>query len=637
MLHPFLKSILQHHYNVGLIWIIMRFEQEEMSNCLRNEINRYFDKQNFSDGMVFDFFKLLIEFNETIWYLDCFDDNEVNDIYNSLNILISSKLSLREKNELLKLVVQYGMSPYYLCYFFEKEQVDEKLLLAYKSLVSSINCLVVGNDESLKTKSGKIEESFKKIKEICGNNLITNACYHSIIEKYDSDAKETAEILLNRYSEYYYRRYIKILRAMLGFIAQNTIRKKSVIYIKNWLEKEDAQRDRLESYNLAEYELHKVLNDLENGDYNHKFENIHQVHNFLHQWALFEAPTVDIRELPNKLHDLVEFCNTFSMEKSKILRFESNLVEIELPMCTHKASFVINQTGFSVEFSESPETEDERIGRLVALDYIVERFFDEHYKIDHFYEKQLGSWKWLVYGKTIEEEEYLNYLSSDKMYVMLACGQYCYYVTRNTKHKIREYYGLDNKELKNLLHTSDDSVEFYLQYLLCKELHDLDLDKKGYANLFITDANCMYMRNYEKKALIKQNIYQLDKFNDDYNFYGFVSQIEEKGNKKASIINYIISEEDLIKNHSFKIINFFHDLLDKQKLLMYNQIGVRGVLLNCENTDIKDAEIIFEMIEECQLDWVVIGGGEHISIGQRRYEKFVNKINNKSNWTPISL
>lgn len=241
------------------------------------------------------------------------------------------------------------------------------------------------------------------------------------------------------------------------------------------------------------------------------------------------------------------------------------------------------------------------------------------------------------YIRLVEEEEYLNYLSSDKMYVMLACGQYCYYVTRNTKHKIREYYGLDNKELKNLLHTSDDSVEFYLQYLLCKELHDLDLDKKGYANLFITDANCMYMRNYEKKALIKQNIYQLDKFNDDYNFYGFVSQIEEKGNKKASIINYIISEEDLIKNHSFKIINFFHDLLDKQKLLMYNQIGVRGVLLNCENTDIKDAEIIFEMIEECQLDWVVIGGGEHISIGQRRYEKFVNKINNKSNWTPISL
>ena len=46
------------------------------------------------------------------------------------------------------------------------------------------------------------------------------------------------------------------------------------------------------------------------------------------------------------------------MEKSKILRFESNLVEIELPMCTHKASFVINQTGFSVEFSEAPETED---------------------------------------------------------------------------------------------------------------------------------------------------------------------------------------------------------------------------------------------------------------------------------------
>lgn len=29
------------------------------------------------------------------------------------------------------------------------------------------------------------------------------------------------------------------------------------------------------------------------------------------------------------------------------------------------------------------------------------------------------------------------------------------------------------------------------------------------------------------------------------------------------------------------------------------------------------------MIEECQLDWVVIGGGEHISIGQRRYENLL--------------
>lgn len=185
-------------------------------------------------------------------------------------------------------------------------------------------------------------------------------------------------------------------------------------------------------------------------------------------------------------------------------------------------------------------------------------FLDEGVQIiREFYKKfTYSELKGAYYSSFVEEEEYLNYLSSDKMYVMLACGQYCYYVTRNTKHKIREYYGLDNKELKNLLHTSDDSVEFYLQYLLCKELHDLDLDKKGYANLFITDANCMYMRNYEKKALIKQNIYQLDKFNDDYNFYGFVSQIEEKGNKKASIINYIISEEDLIKNHSFKIINF---------------------------------------------------------------------------------
>ncbi len=77
------------------------------------------------------------------------------------------------------------------------------------------------------------------------------------------------------------------------------------------------------------------------------------------------------------------------------------------------------------------------------------------------------------------------------------------------------------------------ALNFICNIFLCKELHDLDLDKKGYANLFITDANCMYMRNYEKKALIKQNIYQLDKFNDDYNFLWIcISDRRKKGNKK---------------------------------------------------------------------------------------------------------
>ena len=76
-------------------------------------------------------------------------------------------------------------------------------------------------------------------------------------------------------------------------------------------------------------------------------------------------------------------------------------------------------------------------------------FLDEGVQIiREFYKKfTYSELKGAYYSSFVEEEEYLNYLSSDKMYVMLACGQYCYYVTRNTKHKIREYYGLDNKEL----------------------------------------------------------------------------------------------------------------------------------------------------------------------------------------------
>lgn len=183
--------------------------------------------------------------------------------------------------------------------------------------------------------------------------------------------------------------------------------------------------------------------------------------------------------------------------------------------------------------------------------------------------------------------------------------------------------------------------------------HLIDIQTEGCSEEELADVQRLLNERYDRfvdkyGSINSQGNSRAFRDDSDYPLLCSLEEIDEDGNVKkadmfykqtikASIINYIISEEDLIKNHSFKIINFFHDLLDKQKLLMYNQIGVRGVLLNCENTDIKDAEIIFEMIEECQLDWVVIGGGEHISIGQRRYEKFVNKINNKSNWTPISL
>ncbi len=399
--YPFLKED-----DVGLIWIIMMFEQGKMSDYLHNDIIRYFNN-NITNERAYNFFSLLIELSKVIEYLDCFTEKEVLKIYDSLKMIISSKLNLGEKNELLNLVVEYGMSPYYIEYFFEKGQVKVELFKAYKDIVSNLSSLVIENDDSLITfKSYEIKEKYGKIKEICGDNLITNACYHSIIEKYDSDAKEIAEILTNKHSKYYYDKYIQTLELMLNFIEQNTTKNKTVDYIKKWLKEEKTQREQIYSYNLAEYELQDVLRRFENGNYNHNFENIHQVHNFLHQWALLETPVVDAEELPDRVYGLVDFCNSFSMEKSKILRFGSNILEIELPMCTHKASFVINKDGFYVEFSESPETEDNEIGRLVALDKMIDVFFDETYEIDHFYEKQLGTWTWFVYGKNNMSEQY---------------------------------------------------------------------------------------------------------------------------------------------------------------------------------------------------------------------------------------
>ncbi len=272
------------------------------------------------------------------------------------------------------------------------------------------------------------------------------------------------------------------------------------------------------------------------------------------------------------------------------------------------------------------------------IEYIKRTFISQGLEIVREFSKKFSydDIKLGYFSADVEEEQYLNYLTSDKMYVMLAYGENCFHVAKVTKNLLREQYGLAKNELQNLLHTSDDAVEFYLQYSICEELKDLEIDKKGYANLYINNTNRINYRNYEKRALIKKEFNQFSNFNGEYDFYGFLSDLEI-GNKKISIINYIRNEKDLICKKSFKIVYFMHDLLNEQILLKLNEIGIRGVLLNYENTDIKDAEIIFEMIEDCQLDWVVIGGGEHISISQRRYNKFAEAIKNTGKWTPFLL
>lgn len=391
---------------IGLKRIILKLQREIKSEQLIQGIFECFLLPDVTVEKAYNLLLQLRKFNQSIFSLDCFDSEETEKIYSSVTQLLTYNMKLEEKTEILRLTSAYGLSPFCLCDLFDNHIADIKLINSYKLFMTCLGELKSDSDSEICALNKKIIGEYDNIQNKSHHNLLKCAYHQAAIETYDSYAKNIAERLSVEYSKYHYDKYVLVLEAFGHFIAHFSELNNVAAYIQNWLTS-DAYLVERTHYQLKEYDLQSVLRNIQQGE-NYTFDNIHQVHNFLHQWALLEAPNVSSHELGKKLQSLIEFSNTFSTETSRVLRFESQIIEINLPMCTHKASFQLTQDCFYVEFSEPPGTKDSEIGRLVALDNIINRFFDEDYKLEHFYEKQLGSWTWYVYAKPIEKREYFK-------------------------------------------------------------------------------------------------------------------------------------------------------------------------------------------------------------------------------------
>ena len=397
---------LKKYPSIGLRRIILKLQSEIQSDQLIQRIFECFLLPDVTVEKVYNLLLQLRKFNQSIFSLDCFDSNETEKIYSSLTQLLTYNMKIEEKTEILRLTSVYGLSPFCLCDLFDNHIADLQLINSYKLFMSCLSELKSDNVNEIFDLNKKIIGEYEKIQHTSHHNLLKCAYYQAATEAYDSYAKNIAERLSVEYSKYHYDKYVQILQAFGHFVAHFSELNNVGAYIHDWLISNAYLIDR-NHYHLKEYDLGSVLRNIQNGQ-NYSFDNIHQVHNFLHQWALLESPDVSPNELGKKLQSLFEFSNTFSAFRSRVLRFESQIIEINLPMCTHKASFQLTKDCFYVEFSEPPGTKDREIGRLVALDNIINRFFDGDYKLEHFYEKQLGSWSWYVYVKPIEKREYFK-------------------------------------------------------------------------------------------------------------------------------------------------------------------------------------------------------------------------------------
>lgn len=104
-----------------------------------------------------------------------------------------------------------------------------------------------------------------------------------------------------------------------------------------------------------------------------RYENPHVLHNLLHQYALATL-RLDTLGLPKRVQSLEHFCSTFSSRSTKVLRFERELLEIQIPMGTHKASYVFTPRQLSVEWTEPPDCPEGEIARVLAFEVFLDRF-----------------------------------------------------------------------------------------------------------------------------------------------------------------------------------------------------------------------------------------------------------------------
>ena len=248
----------------------------------------------------------------------------------------------------------------------------------------------------------------------------------------------------------------------------------------------------------------------------------------------------------------------------------------------------------------------------------------EYYKC--FTEEQIRR---AFYSAFVNKEEYVKYLSSDCMYVMLVSGNNCCQKMRIMKRHLRNQFGLDSSDMKNILHTADDGVEFYLQYSICEELQKFDLVSKGYANFFITEEK--KLSRYEKKAFIVDSLNKVQQYFQKADYVGYVSEVELDDFIKVQMVDYFLNNDRCCIEDSFRAVIYKAELLQEKLLSQLNALCVRGIIMNNEKIEMEEADRIYDVMELLQPDWIMLCGGNFISMSEESYLEFLNAIKKKDN------
>lgn len=227
--------------------------------------------------------------------------------------------------------------------------------------------------------SGRLNQDFSRLQSSLSNaamHAISEQLKGSLIEAYDASLKGLLIRTVAEGDESSYRRYLSVMQYWISFSSMERLidRDRFVLaQFRVWLE-QWASEPMPESFEIEDRNWRLEFDGIRSAAGTvERYENPHVLHNLLHQWSLARLQ-LSIDGMPQRVQELERFCSTFSSRSTKVLRFERELLEIQIPMGTHKASYVLTPRQLTVEWTEPPNCPSDEIARVLAFELLLDRF-----------------------------------------------------------------------------------------------------------------------------------------------------------------------------------------------------------------------------------------------------------------------
>ncbi|MNF54325.1 hypothetical protein D3C84_357510 [compost metagenome] len=305
------------------------------------------------------------ELDDAVSYLDAL----AHDLEDGL--FVESMVSIRS----LELPIASGI-------LLARQALDNPAVLepvdAFRQSVASFRAMVSGGSTTARLPL-QLNDTYLTLRGAlyeAGLENVAEQIRGSLVETYDASLKGLLWRAVEEGDVGSYRRYLIVMQWWIEFLNIGSLSERDAavlqrfqIWLRQWTDDEMPESFEIQDRNWR-FEFDAIV--VSHGT-PQRYENPHVLHNLLHQYSL-AGLRLDALGLPRRVQALEYFCSTFSSRSTKVLRFERELLEIQIPMGTHKASYVFTPRQISVEWTEPPDCPGGEIARILAFEVFLDRF-----------------------------------------------------------------------------------------------------------------------------------------------------------------------------------------------------------------------------------------------------------------------